>query len=293
MVWALLPLGLLLLPLLLLHAFWRIRYGDPPPSFPRVLAYHKITRVPELGGTWLSPRRLAAHLDALLARGYRFIDEDGFLDRLEGRCAPGAREILLTFDDGYRNFLEHALPLLEERGIPSLVFLPTDYAGRPNDWDRRGSGRFLHLSWDECRELMSRGVSFGSHGAAHADLTRLSPDQAAEDLRRSRDALEEALGNPPRSLSYPYGRTRPPLGRLARGLGFRAAFTLYPPGPNSRIDPFALPRAGVYVIDGASTVVRKLEPNALRWFEEMKGRCINGLAVLSPYLGGRGRGRRS
>jgi len=95
----------------------------------KVLAYHKVTGF-ELGGTWVPPGRFERQMDALLEAGFRFIDETSFLEALDGRREETGREILLTFDDGYRVLLDRAIPALEARRIPALIFLVSAFAGR-------------------------------------------------------------------------------------------------------------------------------------------------------------------
>lgn len=249
---------------------------------PRALAYHKIAAF-ELGGTWMPPRRFAAQLDSLLGAGYRFIDETAFLDALEGRRMAGGREILLTFDDGYRNLLDAAAPVLETRGVPALVFLVSAYAGRPNDWELGLPGRrFDHLSWEDCAALARRGFSFGSHTRTHRDLTRMPLAEAREEIGRSRVEIEERLAAPVRSLSYPFGRLDDALRSEAAAAGYRAAFTLYPRRVPGAGGAFELRRDPVYVIDTAGCVRRKLGGGAAAAVEELKGRAINGTAVLTP-----------
>lgn len=260
---------------------------------PRVLAYHKVTSF-ELGGTWLPPRRFAGHLDALLREGRRFGDETAFLDALDGKRAADTREVLLTFDDGYRCLLDAAIPALEARGIPALLFLVSGYAGLENRWELRLPGRrFTHLSWEEIADLRRRGFAFGSHGLAHRDLTRLAPSALRDELVRSKAAIEDRLGAPVRSFSYPFGRVSDGAREEAERAGYRAAFTLYPrlrPGAGGR---YELRREGVYVIDTAGSVRRKLGAGAGFAMEDVKGRAINAVAVLTPLLtGGRDRGNR-
>ena len=259
---------------------------------PRVLAYHKVTSF-EFGGTWLPPRRFAGHLDALLRDGHRFVDETAFLDALEGRRAAGPGEILLTFDDGYRCLLDAAIPALEARGIPALLFLVSDYVGLENRWELRLPGRrFAHLSWDEIADLARRGFAFGSHGTAHRDLTRLAPAALRDELVRSKAAIEDRLGAPVRSFSYPFGRVSDASRREAERAGYRAAFTLYPRLRRDAGGRFELRRDGVYVIDTAGCVRRKLGRGAGYALENVKGRAINACAVLTPLLtGGSGRAR--
>ncbi|MCX5754486.1 MAG: polysaccharide deacetylase family protein, partial [Candidatus Krumholzibacteria bacterium] len=143
-------------------------------AIPRVLAYHKVTGF-ELGGTWVPPGRFERQIDALLAAGFRFIDETLFLDALDGRRESSGREVLLTFDDGYRVLLDRAIPALESRGIRALIFLVSAFAGAANAWELNLPGRrFMHLGWDEIDDLARRGFAFGSHARTHRVLTRLS-----------------------------------------------------------------------------------------------------------------------
>ncbi len=268
-----------------LHLMWRSRFGYPPEDIPRVLCFHKLSRHFCWEGTWTTPARFAAYLDRLRARGYTFIDESQYLAALDTRHAGASRQLLLTFDDGYDDLYDLAWPILAERRIPFHVFVVSDYAGRTNDWDLSlGRRPFRHMDWSRVREMAARGVTFGSHTASHRDVTRMAPAELHEDLARSKRAIEDAIGEPARTLSYPFGRYHDAAARAVREAGFAAAFSLYPSGRNAAIDGYALRREGVYIIDPVSMIERKLEKNWLYGLEEMKCRAINAVAVLTPLL---------
>ncbi len=286
-----------------LYLMWKLKYRHPPAGLPQALCYHKITRKFCFEGTWTTPERFFAQIDFLLERGYRFIDEKMFLTSLDSvvldslgtesekkvtnyeRPSDGDRRLFLTFDDGYAGIYRHVFPGLQEREIPFHVFIVTDFAGRGNTWDLSlGRRSFRHLSWDEAREMADRGVSFGSHGATHRDLTRLSDTECSKELDRSKSAIEDNLGISVQSFSYPFGRYDGRIKCLIRDAGYRAAFSLYPSQPNEQIDSFALRRNGVYIIDTRGAILRKLERRLLSWFEEMKCRMINGVAVATPLI---------
>jgi peptidoglycan/xylan/chitin deacetylase (PgdA/CDA1 family) len=255
-----------------------------PPNLPRILAYHKVTGF-ELGGTWMPPRRFIGQIDALRSAGWRFIGEAAFIETLEGRRSAGPKEVLLTFDDGYRHLLDAALPALEARGIGALIFLVSAYVGCENRWELRLPGRrFAHLSWMECADLGRCGFTFGSHTRTHRDLTRIPPADAREEIARSRAEIENRLGMPVRSLSYPFGRLNDRIRAEVRRAGYRAAFTLYPRRRRSVQDAFELRREAVYVIDSAGCVRRKLAQGPAGAYEEIKGRMINAAAVLTPLV---------
>ncbi len=279
-----LALGLAAVPLAL-HAVWRARYGYPPEHVPRVLCFHKLSRRFLFEGTWTTPKRFVAIIDRLRQSGYSFIDESQYLAALDAPAVDRSKQIFLTFDDGYTEVRDIAWPVLAERGVPLHVFLVTDYAGRENAWDLSlGRPPFRHLDWPAVREMSARGVTFGSHTASHADVTREPRERVLEDFRRSRRSIEDATGKPARTLSYPFGRYHDAAREAARAAGFEAAFSLYPSHRNATTDRFALRRDAVYIIDPVSMVETKLCKNPLYGIEEMKCRAINAVAVLTPLL---------
>jgi len=271
----------------ILYIIWKVRWGLPRKHFPRVLAYHKVTRF-ELGGTWMPPKRFISQIDFLLDRGYRFIGEDEFIQTLEGRRKGNGKEILLTFDDGYEELMSTAAPVLRSRGIPALIFLVSSYIGRENEWELHLPWRrFRHLDWDEIDSLRGMGFTFGSHSMTHRDLTRLSSRELIEELAESKDVIGRRLGTEVKSLSYPFGRVDSRVRRAAGEAGYRAAFSMCPPSRNSIPDPMMLRREGVYVIDGRFSISNKLKDGGLFWLEDIKGRAINSVAVLTPFLKGK------
>jgi peptidoglycan/xylan/chitin deacetylase (PgdA/CDA1 family) len=271
--------------LLALYLVWKVRYRYPPREIPQTLCYHKLSEAFLFEGTWMTRRRFVDQVDDLIDRGYRFVDEDTFIRTLIDPAARDCKDILLTFDDGYEELHDVYVEHLEPRGIPVLVFLVTDYVGRPNAWDLSlGRRPARHMGWDQVRALTERGVAFGSHGASHSDLTRLDENALDDDIRRSHDAIARHGGRPARSFSYPFGRYNHRVRAAVRDAGFEAAFSLYPPHSNEAVDRLALRRNGVYIIDTPFTIRCKLTRNPLFWLEEMKCRMINQVAVLTPIL---------
>lgn len=267
-----------------LYVLWKFLWGPPPP-LPSVLAYHKVTSF-EMGGTWISPRRFERQLDFLMHSGYRFISETDFLDTLEGRRELNRKEILLTFDDGYSMLLDNALPALEERGIPVLIFLVTSYAGRDNSWELSLPGRrATHLGWDDVSQLASRqGISFGSHSRSHRDLTRLPRQKVEDELLISKQVIEHHTGLEVQSISYPFGRVNAQVAAVAEEAGYRAGFTLYPPGRSTPPGKMILRREGVWVIDNGLSLLAKLSGGPFFWIEDLKGRAINSFAGITPAI---------
>ncbi|MFQ5512055.1 MAG: polysaccharide deacetylase family protein, partial [Candidatus Krumholzibacteriia bacterium] len=147
-----------------------------------------------------------------------------------------------------------------------------------------GRRPFTHLSRRQIEEMSDRGARFGSHGARHLDLTRLGGEELDREVEGSKAAIEAITGKTVKSFSYPFGRYNARARSRVMGAGYRAAFSLYPAHGNEKIDRFALRRNGVYIIDTGLAIRCKLRPSPLYWFEEMKCRAINRVAILTPLI---------
>ena len=127
------------------------------------------------------------------------------------------KPIVLTFDDGFKNFYTHAFPALSEYNFSATVFLVTDFCGKYNDWN--GNPRELPrselLSWSEIKFLSDAGIEFGSHTRTHPDLTKLSHAEAEAEITDSKAAIEDALGKEAATFAYPFGRHNASIREIA------------------------------------------------------------------------------
>jgi peptidoglycan/xylan/chitin deacetylase (PgdA/CDA1 family) len=134
------------------------------------------------------------------------------------RTSPGA--VAITFDDGFRNFYEHALPALQERGFPATVFVVTGFCGGNNDWpsqpDKPPVPVLPLMTWSELREISAAGISLGSHTVTHPRLAALSEEHIEEELRTSQTQLEDRSGARATTFAYPYGESTPRVQDAAR-----------------------------------------------------------------------------
>jgi peptidoglycan/xylan/chitin deacetylase (PgdA/CDA1 family) len=199
-----------------------------------ILCYHGVTERPagEPGdpkGLHVNHLRFAEHLD-FLKQNYNVISLNEYLrTRHEGRTL-GPNSVILTFDDGFRNFLTVAAPMLAERKLPATVFLITDKAGeedngeRPPTWTADDDRRYL--SWADARGLKKEhGFEFGSHTCSHSPLLGLSEVDTQRELRHSFVQLTTELGIERPTLSYPKGEYSRLLAEDARKLGYACAVT--------------------------------------------------------------------
>lgn len=149
---------------------------------------------------------------------------------------PGERPVGLTFDDGYRDFLLHAYPVLERLGFSATVFVVTSRVGDRADWTGFEHGWPL-LDWGAIRDLCAVGVEFGSHTRTHPRLDRLSHDRLRDEIRGSKEDLEQRIGQAVNWLSYPYGISTARVRRVTRQAGYDGAVGVLggTPGPFNRM----------------------------------------------------------
>lgn len=201
-------------------------------------------------GAWLARHRAVLPLSEAVTR----------LDR-SGRLPRGTTA--LTFDDGLSGLHEHALPVLARLGLPATVFLVAQTLtphGQAVDWvDRPPPFPLRTLDVEQVKDMQAAGVTFGSHSYAHRDLTTLTEQCCVEDLRTSREVLEDLLGTPVPFLAYPRGRHDAAVRVAARRAGFSHAFTL--PEVREPAGAFAVPRVGIYHGNTVSDVrIKSLRP---------------------------------
>lgn len=157
----------------------------------------------------------------LVHHGYRSVSLED-LACSPGQCARG-KTVAITFDDGYMDFFQNALPVLQKYRLKSTVFLVSGQLGSYNRWDQGKIERVPLMGLDELRQARHAGVSFGAHGCTHRPLTTLTPQEAWDEISSSKCQLEQALSATVGVFSYPYGRSTPVLEGMVADAGYVAA----------------------------------------------------------------------
>jgi peptidoglycan/xylan/chitin deacetylase (PgdA/CDA1 family) len=177
----------------------------------------------------------------------------------EGKPLP-PRPVLITFDDGYAEVAEHALPILERAGMTAVVFVVTGRLGGTNAWDEPNGYPVRRLmDGDQIRDWARRGIEFGGHSRRHVNLTKLAEHDLEEELAGCQADLTTLLGRPAASFAYPYGESNPAV-RAATGALFPLAVGTDEGINDARNDLHALLRTYVFphelMFDFASRVRR-------------------------------------
>ncbi len=195
---------------------------------PVILMYHSITAARPTDTYAVSAESLDEHIRWLLSHGYAFVPLEELVDSKQRARAKVARPVALTFDDGYQDFAENALPVLMKYHLPATAFLVTDRIGKMSSW--RGAARELPLmTRAQVRELKASGVNLGSHTLSHVDLTAVeSPAELERQLVESRKALAEFEEEFP-AFSYPWGRHTGREVQAVRAAGYECAVAIDEP----------------------------------------------------------------
>jgi peptidoglycan/xylan/chitin deacetylase (PgdA/CDA1 family)/GT2 family glycosyltransferase len=215
----------------------------------RVLCYHAVADLdhdPLLSEYAVTAEQLGQQLRIVHRLGYRWVDLDTALDFLEGRRTI-RRGVLVTFDDGYADFGDVGLPVLERQGVRPALFAVSGRLGDSNAWDeRRGATSLRLLDAHELRQVATRGTDVGSHSRTHPDLTALDEDELRAEVAGSREDLRSLDGDWASAFAYPQGRHDPRVCAAVRVAGYRAAFTVAPGVARPGGDLLRIPRIEVH-----------------------------------------------
>ncbi|MHA7240177.1 polysaccharide deacetylase family protein [Arthrobacter sp. TMS1-12-1] len=232
----------------------QVRLATPP-----VFMYHSISpsTLPDPHRLRVHPDRLDRHLRLLRRLGLRGVSLSELLHAEERGEAH--RLVGLTFDDGYTDYLEHALPTLRRYGMTSTLYVVAGRLGGTNEWD--GGPRFDLIDADQVRTVAAAGQEIGSHTMTHPHLRGAGPRFLREEISGSREVLQDVLQAGVASFCYPYGEFDDAATEAVRAAGYDHGCVIgsYDPG-----DRFALPRCYVSPRDTPAHLVARMARHSLR-----------------------------
>jgi peptidoglycan/xylan/chitin deacetylase (PgdA/CDA1 family) len=224
----------------------------------------------------VAPSTFAAHMQTLKTLGFQGMSMSDLMPYLAGK--PG-KVVGITFDDGYRNNLTHALPVLQRHGFSATCYvvsskIDSSGVGNPatNDWDaHQGVPQKPLMNESELRQWMALGQEIGSHTRSHADLLSLNLQALEDEIAGSRQALTERFGEPAgRHFCYPYGRYNAQTRAVVQAAGFQSATTTQRGRATAEHSPFELPRVLVSRTTGRLVLAAKL----LSAYEDRRAKAV-------------------
>jgi peptidoglycan/xylan/chitin deacetylase (PgdA/CDA1 family) len=234
----------------------------PPASPPlSILMYHQVGVFPRPAAhraAYCHIKRFRDQLWYLKTFGFKVLSmAEAHACLFQGKPLP-ARSVVLTFDDGYDNFAEHAWPALQEYGFPATVFLVSALLGKTAQWLTNESPQPSLMSAATVRRLHHEGVNFGSHAVSHQRLSTLQPAQIRSEIFDSKAVLQDLLGCEVPDFCYPYGDYNPMARELVEEAGYHTGLTCIRGAANTAHNPFEIPRKAISYGDNLIGVAWKL-----------------------------------
>ncbi len=223
----------------------------PLPSSVHVpiLMFHYVENVHDRGDTIrislnTPPAMLESEIKTLAEAGYTFMTNDELFQVMAGEKHLPRNPILLTFDDGYRDFYTDAYPILKKYHAKATEYVVAGFLNRPNN-----------LLTDQLLEIAVDGlVEIGAHTVYHLSLKGLPAQTVHDEVFQSKAMLEALIHKPVVSFAYPYGAFDAQAVRIVKEAGFHSAastvsgidqlkenrFSLYRLRPGGRTGPALL-----------------------------------------------------
>lgn len=216
----------------------------------QILMYHRVghfpQRMPSHRAQYCDLPRFKAQMAMLKLLGYNVISLDAAAAGLRGEARLPSRPVVLTFDDGYVDFLDVVAPVLLEHGYPASVYAVAGMLGKTNEWViPEGLEPAPLMDARQLREVHALGFTVGSHTVSHPRLAREETGRIVHELTDSRRMLEDVLGDRVDHLCYPYGSHDIRAIDAAAAAGYVTGTTCQRAPATSADDLLSLPRKAV------------------------------------------------
>ena len=192
--------------------------------------YHQTAFTPPKGtplrGLVVSPQTFSRQMAALAALGFRGLSMSGLQPYLSGE--KRGRVFGITFDDGYENTLQNALPVLQRHGFSSTCYVVSGMVGQRNAWDaHHGIAQVPLMTPDQLQLWVDGGQEVGSHTVTHANLGQLAKPEQLREILDSKAQLEHMVTQPQgvQHFCYPYGYLNDSAVECVREAGYLTATT--------------------------------------------------------------------
>jgi peptidoglycan/xylan/chitin deacetylase (PgdA/CDA1 family) len=214
--------------LILLFICWLL---VPSAGVP-ILAYHQVSTEPEVYS--IDPDKFEEQMHYLSNNGYTAISlAELFAANSGGQPLP-PKPVIITFDDGYTDNYQTALPIMEKYGMKGTVFVIAGQVGQPG-----------YMTWDQIKFMQAKGIEIGSHTYSHIALTDIGQPQLVDELGRSKQVLETNLAKPVNFLAYPYGQYNPSTIAAVKQAGYIGACSGLPGLGTIKDDAYQLKRVNI------------------------------------------------
>lgn len=237
-----------------------------------ILMYHNVAEVPDglhPDGRclYVTPAAFAAQMKLLRRAGYRGVSMGQAMPYLRGE--KRGRVAAITFDDGYLDNLENAMPVLQRHGFSATCYIVNGCIARHNLWDAANLGvQKPMMTVAHLHAWRGGGMEIGAHTRTHPHLTECDDVQLHDEIVGGKAELEGLLGFEVPQFCYPFGDADARVARVARAAGYVASPTVRRGRAKRGTDLFMLPRVAIDHADSlAHFAIRTFTP-----FEDFRAR---------------------
>lgn len=234
-----------------------------------VLMYHRVITAEEEKGTYdtyVTKENFEKQMRYIKENGYEVINfydiENGEFKR---RFDENKKYVIITFDDGYKDNLINALPILKKFNLKAVLFFITDISY--NKWDIDVENRpkekdFKLMNLEEIKEFYASGlIEIGGHTTSHLDMPTIDDYILKKDLEISKKKIEKITGKKAISFAYPWGRNNEKSRKLVKDVGYQFAVSTESGSPCFSDNLFEIQRVGIYSKDDMEKFKKKLSGN--------------------------------
>ncbi|MEK6647195.1 MAG: polysaccharide deacetylase family protein [Candidatus Firestonebacteria bacterium] len=233
-----------------------------------ILMYHHVKNdpVPFEASFTVSIDNFEQQMQYLNNKKYNIITLEDLISAVKSNEKILAKTCVITFDDGYENFLDFAYPVLQKYNFVATVFLTSGCIGDISKWDAKYVNAKL-LSKEQICELSKNGISFGSHSKTHPHFSKLNSDEILREIVESKKEIEGILGKRINTFSYPYNEYNFNIEKLVEKAGFDCACAIRSHNRTVTENVYALRRINVKNSDKLFQFSRKIS----RWYLWYRG----------------------
>ena len=216
-----------------------------------ILTYHSID---DSGSVLSTPtHKFRDQMQILQDRRFNIISLKNLINLIRNKQPLSSKTVVITFDDGYKNFYLTAYPILKEFGFSATVFLVPGYIGKTSKWNTtlRGMTVLDLLEWSQIKEMANKGIDFGAHSMTHKALAKLSLEEARQEIIKSKLVIEEHINHDVTIFCYPYGITNSQVKEIVQA-EFQGACGTYMGFVGIDSDIYELPRIDMYYFSNNS-----------------------------------------
>lgn len=196
-----------------------------------IMMYHNVDSSDQPRMNSVTPSNFAKHMAYLHKHGYHVIAFSELVNSIIEKKPLPKKSVVITFDDGFEDNYINAFPVLKQYHFPAIIFVVTDIVGK--------SG---FLTWEQIKEMEKSDISFGSHTRLHTYLPSLDKAEQRNQIRGSKEILEQQLGHPIEYFAYPSGGFNDSILSVLKETGYKAACTTNRGYPRLNDDPYMIKR---------------------------------------------------